>query len=596
MKMNKFKIILSTFLMLVSVLLACNKFLDKSPIGTLSPNVIYNKNGVEGLLIGAYALLDGEGGNNSGWGSAASNWVYGSVCADDAYKGSTPSDQGDIVPLEEWNANSTNPYPAQKWALCYDGVQRANEVLRVIPLASDLTDPTQIAELTGEARFLRGFYHMELKKVFGNVPFISDTIVATTKPESVANVDGSGNYVNIWPQIEDDLKFAVNNIALTQTEVGRVNKWAAMAFLAKAYMFQGKYSDAKGLLDDIIQNGTTSRGVKYKLTDNYYDNFNPATQNNSETVFAAQMSVNDGSGTAQNDGNGVANGNYGDALNFPYNAGPGACCGFFNPSQSLANTFKTDANGLPLIDAYQSGNAVNAHTNPYAGTLDPRIDMVMGRPGVPYLDWGAVPADDSWIRSDQGPNGRFVPKKNVYSKSQQGNLSSTESQFWAAIQLTANRVNLIRYADVLLWAAECEEQIGDPEKARAYVNQVRERAAKSDYWIKNAAGTANADNYKIGDYPAGSFDNKAEGLKKIQFERRLELAMEGHRFFDLVRWGTAQTELNAYAAYEKSIKNCYIFFETRQFTETTELYPIPQAQIDALNANGNTNLKQNPGY
>lgn len=576
-------------------ILACSKFLDKNPVGTLSPTVLYNKTGVEGLLIGAYSLLDGEGGNGGGWGSAASNWVYGSVCADDAYKGSTPSDQGDIFPLEIWTATATNGYPSQKWSLCYDGVQRANEVLRAIPLATDIsTDDAN--EIVAEARFLRAHYHFELKKVFGNVPFIGENVGSTTTPEEVANVDASGNYVNIWQQIEDDMKFAADNLPATQEgEVGRVNKWAAKAYLAKIYMFEGKYTDAKALLDDVIANGTTSTGVKYALAANYFSNFDPAGQNNSESVFLAQMSVNDGSGNAQGNGQGVSNGNYGDVLNFPYNNGPGGCCGFFNPSQSLANAYKTDAKGLPLLDTYNSGSAVDAHTSPYTGSLDPRIDFVMGRPGIPYLDWGPVATDDSWLRNDQGSNGRFVPKKNVYSKSTQGTNSSTEN-YWAAVQLTSNRVNIIRFADVLLWAAECEAQVGSLTKAEDYVNMVRTRAANSSYWIKNPDGS-NAAKYAIGNYGADAFADKAFALKAIHFERRLELAMEGQRFFDLVRWGIAGTELNAYAAYENSTKNCYVFNEVRNFTTgKSELFPIPQGQIDALNADGNINLKQNPGY
>jgi hypothetical protein len=592
MKKNKYSILIPAGLLTVTVIAACNKFLDKTPVGTLSPSTLYNKTGIDGLLIGAYPLLDGEGGNNSGWGSAASNWVYGSVCADEAYKGSTPSDQGDIFPLEIWTATPTNPYPASKWALCYDGVQRANEVIRALGQSTGIAD-ADITEITAEARFLRGHYHFELKKVFGNVPYIGETVVATTTPEEVSNVDGSGNYVNIWPQIEADFQFAVDNLPETQEQVGRVNKWAAMAFLAKVYMFEAKYTEAKQLLDQIITNGKTSGGTPYDLVANYFDNFNAATQNNAETVFAAQMSVNDGSATAQNNGQGVANGNYGDALNFPYNNGPGACCGFFNPSQTLANAYKTDGSGLPMFDTYNNGSAVSAHSNPYTGTLDPRIDMVMGRPGIPYLDWGVIPADDSWVRNDQGSNGRFVPKKNVYSKSQQGSLSSTEN-YWAAVQLTANDVNLIRFADVLLWAAECEAQVGDLTKALGYVNRVRNRASNTSSWIKNAAGTGYADNYLIKPYT--SFANKDYALKAIMFERRLELALEGHRFFDLVRWGTAIQELNAYAAYEKQIKNSYAFLETRTFTEKSEYFAIPQGQIDALNANGTVNLKQNPGY
>jgi hypothetical protein len=587
-----------------SMIYACSKnFLDVAPVGTLNPDILANEKGVQGLLVGAYSILDGQGGNNGGWGSAISNWVYGSVCADDAYKGSTPDDQGDIVPLETWSANPANSYPSQKWDVNYDGIQRANQVLRVSKLATDIPDD-ELADIEAEARFLRGFYHFELKKVFNNVPYVDESISDTSSQASVSNVDGSGNYVNIWPQIEADFSFAMQNLPETQPQVGRANKWAAQAFLAKVYLFQGKYDDAKPLLEDLIANGQTSDGLKYDLI-NFGSNFNPAQnhKNDAEAVFSVQMAVNDGSGDAQNIGQGISNGNYGDALNFPYGAGPGACCGFFNPSQDLANAYKTDANGLPLFDTYNQGNRVSDPTTPYTGTLDPRIDWTIGRKGVPYLDWGPHPGD-SWIR-DPVTNGHFNPKKNVYAKSQQGSLSSTEA-FWAAVELVANNVNVIRFSDVLLMAAEAEVKSSSPDlnKALTYVNRVRTRAADPDGWVYAGAATYSAssatysdhsvpaDNYKVGTY--SSFPDADYAMKAIMFERKLELAMEGHRFFDLVRWGIAAQVLNAYATYTKTINPLY---KDISFTAgKNEYFAIPQDQIDILGSFGTKYLKQNPGY
>src|SRR6476469_6668894 len=155
-------------------------------------------------------------------------------------------------------------------------------------------------------------------------------------------------------------------------------------------MFEKKYSTAYPILQDIILNGKTTKGDKYALLPHFFSNFNPAQKNSSESVFAAQTSVQDGSSV---DWGADPNGNYGDILNFPYNGGPGACCGFYNPSQDLANAYKTDANGLPLLDeSYATGLKVSdGSATPYAGTLDPRIDWTMGRKPVPYLDWGNHP-------------------------------------------------------------------------------------------------------------------------------------------------------------------------------------------------------------
>src|SRR5690242_12640017 len=395
----------------------------------------------------------------------------------------------------------------------------------------------------------------------------------------------------------------MQNLPATQPQVGRANKWAAQAFLAKCYMYEKKYSQAKPLLDELISSGTTSDGVKYDLI-NYGSNFNPAQNHkgDAEAVFVVQMSVNDGSGNAQNNGQGVSNGNYGDLLNFPYNNGPGACCGFFNPSQDLANAYKTDANGLPLLDgSYDSGTDVGGST--YTGTLDPRIDWVMGRKGIPYLDWGPFPGD-SWIR-DPANDGHFVPKKDIYAESQKGSLSSTES-YWASTELTANNVNVIRFADVLLWAAEADVKTGDPADAVTLVNRVRDRAADPKGWVYGGGAaydpgsatyspqTTPAANYHIGDYPAGAFADPVYAMKAIMMERRLELAMEGQRFFDLVRWGVAADVLNAYQAY---IKNYVPYYQGAHFTAgKNEYYPIPQSQIDAINSSGTVYLKQNPGY
>lgn len=603
MKKIHYKYLIPSVFALTVILFACKQsFLNKQPVGTLNQSILANQTGVQGLLIGAYSLLDGEGGNvNSGWGSAASNWVYGSVCSDDAYKGSIPSDQGDILSLETFTGTSTNGYPAQKWATCYEGIQRANDVLRVLKIATGIAAAVA-TEYTAEARFLRGHYHFELKKVFGNVPYIDETVTDTTGRTSVNNVDGSGNYVNIWPKIEADFQFAMQNLPAVQPQIGRANKYAAEAFLAKVYMFEGKYAQAKPLFDDLISNGVTAGGVKYSLV-KYYSNFNPATKNSAESVFAVQMSVNDGSGNDQANGRGASNGNYGDVLNFPYGAGPGACCGFFNPSQSLANAYKTDpVTGLPLLNTYFNAPNVSDSTNLYTATLDPRIDWIMGRQSIPYLDWGPHPGA-AWIR-DPATNGLFSPKKNIYAKSQKGVYSSTEN-YWAATQLVANNVNLIRYADVLLLAAECEAQLGNLPTALLYVNQVRSRAADPTGWVyKNASydatsstyapQTTPADNYKIGLYLV--FPDQATALKAIQMERYLELAMEGHRFFDLVRWGIAKNVINNYFATDRIAKISLLSVGAQFVSGKSELFPIPQTQIDILNADGKTHLKQNPGY
>jgi hypothetical protein len=379
MKKLKQKISIIVFCCVAVIgIMACSKsFLDKQPLGQLLPSVLANKTGVEGLLIGAYHMVSGEGGApGTVWGSAASNWIFGGAIVDDSYKGSVPADQMNegFSTLATFTYATNNGYLNEKWRAMYDGVQRANDVLRVMAQAKDMT-ADDVKRITAETRFLRGHFHFELKRIFNNIVYADETTTETS------NVDASGNFVDYWPKIEADFQAAIDGLPETQPQAGRANKSAAKAFLARCYMEQKKYAAAKTLIADIIANGKTAKGEKYALV-NYQSNFNAAQDNSAESIWACQNSVNDGSGT---------NGNYGDNLNFPNGSGPGGCCGFNNPSINLANAYKTDVNGLPLLDDFNNGNMVSAATSPYVGNIDPRIDVVMGRPGINYYDYGKVP-------------------------------------------------------------------------------------------------------------------------------------------------------------------------------------------------------------
>ncbi len=601
MKKIKYKYIIPFILCSVIVFGACKKsFLDKPPLGTLNPQILATETGVQGLLIGAYSLVDGEGASGDGFASGASNWIYGGVASDDAYKGSDPTDVGDAAPMEKFiSLTPTNGAIPQKWNVCYAGAQRCNDVINTLKIATGIPAAEQ-ATIIAQARFLRAYYHMELKKVFNNIIFADETVTPTSFDVT--------NSTDAWPKIEDDLKFAVANLPETWSEAGRANKSAAKAMLAKAYMFEHKYTDAQPLLLDIIMNGQTSKGAHYALLPHFYSNFNPAQKNSAESVFAAQTSVQDGSSVSWG---GDPNGNYGDILNFPYNGGPGACCGFYNPSQDLANAFKTDANGLPFLDeSYATGLKVSDPSTPYTGTLDPRIDLTMGRKPIPYLDWGLHPGDD-WIRNPVN-DGHFSPKKNVYASSQKGQYTDVGSAYWGPTELTANNVNIIRFSDVLLWYAECLVENNDAATAMTYVNMVRARAADATGWVyKNSTydaptatystQTTPADNYKIGLYTAATFGTGATAMKAVRFERRLELAMEGNRFFDLQRYDkdtnfplSMATVINTYISREKAQRP--LKADANFTAGKNEYFPIPQNEIDNLNSDKKIRLTQNPGY
>jgi starch-binding outer membrane protein, SusD/RagB family len=602
-----YKLIVLAGLVAIAISFSCKRFLNVAPTGVLSSTVLANKGGVDNLLIGAYAMLRGYNPAvpNSGvreWTQAASNWIYGSVVADDAHKGSVSYDQPEIASMESYNTNPVNAYLNDKWISLYAGIQRANDVLNEIPLVKDGSlSEADAKEVMAEARFLRGFFYLELVKMFKNVPYVDETVTYSA---------GNGNVPNtspVWPKIEADFQYAVSILPGTQPQPGRVNVWAAKAFLAKAYMFERKFTDANTVLKDIIANGQTSSGLKYTLV-HFSDNFNPATKNSAESVFAVQFTVHDGS-------NGL-DGNSGDLLNFPA-AGPATCCGFFQPSFSLVNAFKTDpVTGLPMFDHYNDADLKNDQGllssdpfTPATDAVDARLDWTVGRRGIPYLDWGIHPGKSYVTTQDEG--GPYSPIKNVYYQAQKA-TSSDNGGGWAPGQATSNNYNLIRFSDILLWAAECEVEIGSLAQAEAYVNMVRGRAADPAGWVHTYIDPNNptkgftnipAANYKVGLY-TGQFTTNGQSYAReaVRFERRLELAMEGHRFFDLQRYdngtGYMGDMLNAYIQHETHVPkfNAVVLSGATFKKGKTEIYPIPQAQIDLSNVNGKPVLVQNPNY
>ncbi|HTE12408.1 MAG TPA: RagB/SusD family nutrient uptake outer membrane protein [Chitinophagaceae bacterium] len=594
--------------LLVFLLGACKKnFLEIEAPNVITVDALANKTGVQQLLVGAYHDVTGLTIHSGWWSTSGTNWVYGDITSGDAYRGGG-NDGNDGVIIEHFQTVPSTGYLADKWRSDYDGVSRSNAVILAANKATDMS-AAEKTKAIAEARFLRGHFHFDAKKIWNNVPYVDDAIALRAVVEGNKIFTTLSNTENIWPKIEADFRFAFNNLPTVQSLKGAANKWAAGCYLAKCYMFEKNFTAAKALLDSIIPSaygghgtGVNSQGKPYALVTNFDDNFNAATENNAEQVFQIQFSVNDGS-------NG-GNENIGESANTPaFYPLSSFYTTWKQPSFNLVNAFKTDADGLPMLDTFNTTNMKNDQNisfddysySTYQGTVDPRLDWTVGRRGVPYLDWAdgnyytgypSYPSSDpnlGWI-NDRSFGGPYSPVKNNYRSSQVGLFSDNYAQGY----LLGSAVNysIIRFADVLLWAAECEVEVGTLDRARTLVNYIRNRAATGrmvevsyDY-IGNYEASAN---YYVDLYNT-PWTDKATATKAVRFERRLEFALEGHRFFDLVRWGVAAAYINNYISTEKNrVPNNLVGIN---FTASkNEYFPIPQQEIDL-----NPNLKQNPGY
>jgi hypothetical protein len=563
----KYVLIISSCLGVVLMFNSCGKsFLDQTPRGVLDEPTLATEKGVNKLLLAAYAMLDGhDGGLGLGgeWGSGGSNFLYGDIGGGIANKGSSFDDQGpNMSPVQRHDIQPGNGAINDRWKAIYEGVKRTNTVMQVLAKAT-VTDDVR-KKLAGQARFLRAFYHFEARKIFEKVPYLDEVIDAQLAAGEIKSV---ANDADIYPKIVEDAKYAWDNLPQTQSAVGLVNKWAAGALYGKILMFTKDFATAKTVLTDVVNNGKNSLGVKYDLNANYYDNFNVDFDNSKESVFAFQASSKDNAG--------ARNANWGDLLNTPASTGGGGA-GFFTPTYFFANQFKTGADGLPLANPLN--NEVfdvfgQAALTRYTGNVDTRLDWTIGRDGVPFHDWGTYLT--SWPRAtDAGP---YAGKKIMIRQSQVD--ASHDASIWFIGGGTALNMNLIRFADVILLLAEAEIEAGTLANATALVNRVRNRAKTSSKVVfADSCGKI-----LIEPYPA-TFADQATARKAVRLERVLELGMEGHRFFDLVRWGTASQEITSYYQYETGANFTYQKILRNPVPTYTspakDYYPIPQQQVD----------------
>lgn len=557
------KKILSLFIL--SMLFSCKEdILDVSPKGTLSE--VQVAKGSEQLVIAAYSSL-----GNDHYDTPWSLWPYGNVRSGDAYKGGRDeADLQEFYFLETFkNVRSDIGQFDGLWFQYYVAISRVNAAIANLKQLPD-TDAIKKQRLA-EMYFIRGHWYFQLKILFKYIPYIDDT-VPTNDYGKISNKDLSND--ELWEKIASDFQLALDVLPATQTEVGRPTKFAAAAYLAKTRLYQAYQQDENNNvtsikpshLEQVVSLADMVLSSSYGLESDYSRNFNLDIKNGAESIFAVQFSKDDATQFGRL--------NFGDVLGTPQGIG---CCDFHKPSQNLANAFKTSASGLPQLNDFNTAN-LDLGTN----TVDPRLNHTVAIPGLPWkYDVGTIFRND-WTRTPD-VYGYFASLKENVQKSQYIQLGPFYGN-------TKNRI-ILRYADIVLWKAEALIELNRQNEALPLINQIRTRAKNSTALLINGNGTPQA-NYNVDTYKPGvncTWTNDY-ARQALRFERRLEFAMEGSRFFDLVRWGIAQAYLDNYFTIEKTRR---AYLKDGKFTKNRDEYlPIPLNQIRFSKGV----YKQNAGY
>ena len=575
--MKNIKYIAAFIILMVAA--SCKKYLDETPQGVVSTANLTTPANTDAMVIAAYSYL----GNDHYTYPFSSMWAFGSIRSGDAYKGGGGS--GDVVEFNQYETFSTNVITNGSsdavFYQLYVGIARANTALTLVDGQTVANYPQKV-ERQAELRFLRGHFYFLLKILFKHIPWIDENI-----QKSAANYGAISNVAltsdQLWTNIANDFRFAAANLPVTQAQVGRATKGAAQAYLAKTLLYQAytqddlnnvtgidktKLAAVNTLCDSVINSG------KYSLDADFANNFLPQDGNSPESVFAIQYSKNDGTPLGRVD--------FGHCLDYPMNVQYG-CCGFHVPSDNLINSFKTDATGLPEFTTFNNTDVVPAgdyKTN----TFDPRLDHTAAIPGHPYKYQTGLVYDASWSRAPQTYGPLLSVKETV---------AYTDPSFtrFPPFMSSSKDWEIIRYADVLLMKAEALIQTGQELQALPLINMIRQRAMNSTALLVKADGTPTS-NYNMDIYKPGvncTWTN-AYAWQALMFERRLEFAMEGYRFFDLVRWGIADTYLNNYFAVETTRTP---HLAGAKFTKNRDEYlPISLNQINFSKGL----YKQNPGW
>jgi len=516
----------------------------------------------EQLVIAAYSALDyryNTGDFRDLWpfDHAPSNWATSDIRCGDAYKGGGGTGDnpgGGMHQLETQDLFPSSENAYNVWRAIYFGIKRVDSALRTINTIDEAKFPNKKARI-GELKVLRAHFYFEAIKNFGSIVWYDEN----TPVADINKISNTFDTSLMWSKVEADLTGAIALLPDNQTELGRVNKVVAYAYLCKAQVFQKKWPEAIVSANYVINSG------KYGLVSDLEKLYSIPGYGNRENIFAVQYSINDGSQ--------YGNLNFGNLLNAPDSPGDDTKNPYLNgddfdkPSQNLVNAFKVGSDGLPLFDSYNNANLTATDL------VDPRLDHEIGRNGITWKDWAARPQQPGWNR-DPATYGSFLVKKNVISPNSNGLASNPTGFPWALGNLD---FPIIKYSDLLLWKAEALIESGtNVSGGVALINEIRNRAKNSPYVKDFNNPSKNAANYLINLYPLSLSQDAAR--KALRMERRLELANEGHGFYDLVRWGIAETYVNNYIQVEKTRRT---YLQSASLQAHEQYLPIPQIEIDA---------------
>lgn len=530
-------------------LTSCDDFLDLKPTGTFTEEQL-DDSSIEGLMASAYAGLEAHFfGNNESFAGPITNWVF-DVRSDDALKGG-----GDITmeqyihQLEVSNVTSDNAVALDKWRNNYYAISRVHKAMNAIENSNIANKATYL----GELKLLRAYFYFDLIRIFKQVPYFTENEDPNGKRADEYTRD------QIFSFIKQDLVDAYSVLPEEQSQAGRFNKYVAAAVMAKVSAFTSNWSDVETYANYVIASN------KYDFYDNYGDMSKIEFNNKKESVMAVQFS------TANNN----AHINWSNLLNTTYSEGAlfGTGDDFFLGSQNLVDAFATDNNGLPYLDGsdHYVKTTENGDGN-YEGNVDPRLDFTVGRLGMPFR---GHTYNKKWCRA-YDIYGEYSGKKGLIDPSSPDMVQGFP---WGASGLN---FCLIRYSDIVLLKAEALiEQNKQLDEARTLINDVRKKAQRSidGNYTPQDLDPFNA-NYNVGLYPSEGWTQEY-ARKAVRMERRLELAMEGNRWFDLLRWNTAVSTVNAYMQSEQRY---HTYYAGNSITEDELYFPVPYEEVN--NSNG----------